>query len=375
LDLIIEVVGRSGIQKYQSRTLMKIALVSSVAPFVNGGYRNIVNWLGPELLKAGHEVETIWLPFDDSIDQILPQMINYRFMRLEESCDRIVTFRPPAHLISHPDKICWFIHHQRIFYDLWGTQYSPLPETPRWQSIRAHIVSADTHGLREASAVFSNSQVVADRLRRYNGISSQVLYPPIANPERFFNETWGSELVFICRIERHKRQHLAIEAMKHVKTPVRLRVCGMSGDSRYLESLVELIRTECLEDRVTLDNRWISEGEKAHLLAIALANVYLPADEDSYGYPTLEAAHSSKATISTEDAGGVREFVVDEETGIITAASPLALAEIFDRLYLDRALAERLGTEAKKRISDLKIDWQHVTDAITNVNLSASPQA
>jgi glycosyltransferase involved in cell wall biosynthesis len=351
---------------------VKIALVSSVVPLVNGGYRNIVDWLAPELRKAGHQTETVWLPADMSPPEILSQMFNYRLLRLEDSCDRIVTFRPPAHLISHPNKIVWFIHHERAFFDLWGTPYSPYPSSPIWQSLRSKIRAADTQGLREAKAVFANSQVVHERLKRFNGVDSRVLFPPVANPERFHIENVGTELVFICRIENHKRQHLAVQAMRHTKTPVRLRICGSAGDPSYLASLQNMVRAGELQDRITLDTRWISEGEKAYLLANALAHVYLAVDEDSYGYPTLEAAHSSKATVTTTDSGGVLELVIDNETGVVADPDPLALADAFDRLWTDRAFARRLGAAANGRIGDLQISWDHVVGALTGEVLMGS---
>lgn len=345
---------------------MKIALVSSVLPFVNGGYRNIVNWLAPELEKVGHKVEKIWLPFDDSPEQILPQMTVYRLLRLEDSCDRIITFRPPAHVIQHPQKIVWFIHHLRIFFDLWGSVYSPFPNTPRWLSLRNNICAADTQGLREASAVFSNSRIVSERLRRFNGVDSQVLYPPISNPERFHTEAYGDHLTFICRIEHHKRQHLAIEAMKYTKTDVQLRICGACDEPRYLQSLQDMIRRNDLGDRVTLENRWISEDEKVLILANALACVYLPLNEDSYGYPTLEAAHAGKATVTLEDGGGVAEFVIDDQTGLVVAPDPQALADAFDRLWENRPLAKRLGESARAHIDGLGINWDRVVSALTS---------
>jgi glycosyltransferase involved in cell wall biosynthesis len=343
---------------------MKIAMVSSVVPFTNGGYRNIVDWVAPELQKAGHQVETVWLPFDETPDQVLPQMLNYRLMRLEDSCDRIITFRPPSHMVCHPQKVVWFIHHLRVFFDLWATPYSSIPDTVRWRSVRDSICEADTHGLREASAVFSNSKIVTDRLKKFNGIDSQVLYPPVSSPARFHNDAYGDELLFICRIEDHKRQHLALEAMRYTKSPVRMRICG-AGTDHYVMSLKKQIREAGLADRVTLDNRWISEDEKVQLLSRALANIYLAADEDSYGYPTLEAAHSSKATITVDDAGGVSEFVVDGSCGSIVPNDPHALAETFDLYFGNRDLARRRGAAARARIDELEINWDRVVRALT----------
>lgn len=343
---------------------MKIALVSSTPPLVNGGHRNIVCWLAPELQKAGHKVETIWLPFLDEPEQILPQTVAYRLLRLEDTCDAIVTFRPPAHVVRHPRKLVWFIHHLRQFYDLWGTTYSIVPDTLRWRNLRDQIRAADTKALSEAAGVFTSSATVSERLLRFNGISSRILYPPLGRMRYDMTPSWGDELVMICRMESHKRQHLAVEAMKHVITPVRLRLCGVSTNAEYTRSLRNSILSNGLGDRVTLEACWISEEQKARYLSSALAAIYLAEDEDSYGYPTLEAAHAAKATVVTQDGGGVREFVVDGENGLVVAPEPGALAACFDRLWSNRHEAQALGRAAASRVQELGITWERVTRAL-----------
>ena len=45
---------------------MRICLVSSYVPFINGGARFIVEWLEEKLREHGHEVERFYLPFIDS---------------------------------------------------------------------------------------------------------------------------------------------------------------------------------------------------------------------------------------------------------------------------------------------------------------------
>lgn len=344
---------------------MKIGIVSSTVPHMLGGYRLFVEQLEPHLKNAGHEVETIWLPFSSDPKTLLAEIAAFRMMDLRAKCDLVICCRTPAHVIRHPRKVVWFIHHERVFYDLWDSKLNSIPKTEYWINVRKKLIEADSRTLQEARAVFTNSKVVSDRLQVFNEITSEVLYPPIADPESFSVGDYGPELIFICRILHHKRQHLAVEAMAHTKTPVRLRLAGQCHGPEYLASLQRIIKENGLDDRVSIDNRWISEGEKKYLLSRALANVYVPIDEDSYGYPTLEAAHSRRATVSVSDAGGVGEFVLNEQCGLITEPCPEALGRVFDRLWLDRALAKRLGCAAETRISDLKISWQHVVARLT----------
>lgn len=343
---------------------MKIALLSSCVPHVDGGYRNIVDWLAPELRAHGHEVETIYLPFDETPDALLANLTFFRALDLSESADRLVTFRPPAHLSEHPNKVVWFIHHLRGYFDLWDTPYRPVPDTPRWRATRGIIQDLDSRALKSARRVYSNSAAVSQRLAEFNGVDAPILYPPIHQPDRFTCEEYGDEIVSVCRLEPHKRTHLLIEAMQHVRTPVRLRVSGVCPEPAYAARLAEAV-SQVPADRVTLEPRWISEEEKQERMSQALANAYLAFDEDSYGYPTLEAAHARKASVVAADGGGVRELVRDGETGLIVEPTPMAIAQAFDQLWTDRAKARRLGEAAFEHIQSLDISWSRVVEALT----------
>jgi glycosyltransferase involved in cell wall biosynthesis len=339
---------------------MKVAIVSTAVPLVNGGGRFIVDWLHEKLTERGHQAEIVYIPYTDELEHILPQMTGIRMMKLDEYFDRVITIRPPAHMIRHPRKVVWFIHHIRIFYDLWQTQYCGVRDNVAGRALRSAIINADNVALDEAHAVFTNSRVVGQRLRQFNGVESQVLYPPILRPEIFESGDYGDEIVSVCRMEHHKRQHLLVQALAHTQTPVRLRLCGTSMSATYVAELQESARALGVADRITMEVRWITEQEKADRLKNALASAYLPYDEDSYGYPTIEAAHAQRCTITVTDSGGVPEFVIDGETGFVTEPTPVAVAAAFDRLYRDRELAGRLGRAANARVFELGIDWDTV---------------
>jgi glycosyltransferase involved in cell wall biosynthesis len=343
---------------------MRIALCSSFVPFVNGGYRNIIEWLEVKLLEAGHQVERVYLPEHDDKDLLFRQMAAFRFVDLS-AADRLICFRPQSHLVPHPNKVVWFIHHLRPFYDLWdNATYRGFPDDPKHQGLRDALHAVDSAALREARRVFSNSKIVGDRLARFNDIDSEVLYPPILHPERFVFRGMNDEIVCVCRIEHHKRQHLLVEALQHCRSNVRLRLCGASFDAGYVTALGHMATDQGVADRLTIDSRWITEDEKADLLADCLATAYLPLDEDSYGYPTLEAAHASKPTLTAEDSGGVLEFVVQGINGSVASPDPRSIALEMDRLFDDRNRARQLGQAANARIADLNIDWPHVIERL-----------
>ena len=102
---------------------------------------------------------------------------------------------------------------------------------------------------------------------------------------------------------------------------------------------------------------FVPDDELLALYAGARAVYYAPIDED-YGFATVEAFGAAKPVITTDDAGGVLEFVRHGENGLIAAAEPAAIARELERLGADAALAAALGYAGRPLAAD--ISWQKV---------------
>jgi glycosyltransferase involved in cell wall biosynthesis len=343
---------------------MKVIVASTVVPFEEGGATLIVSWLAEVLKQQGHTVDTLLLPFTTRLPEMLDQMLALRLLDITGHGDRLITIRTPSYLLRHPRKVLWFIHHHRSAYDLWRTQYCDIPSSPEGLAYRSAIRRADQVAFQEAAKIFTNSEIVARRLRQYNGVEAPVLYPPLYRPERYHNAGYGDYILYISRLNRHKRQWLALEALRHTRTPVRLAIVGKADavEDAYADELRAAIRTYDLGERVMLVTDWVSEDEKVELFANCRAAIYMPYDEDSYGYPTLEAHHAGKAVITTTDSGGTQELIVNGENGFVTPPDPEAIAAAMDRLYESAPLAESLGKAGVERIQKLRISWPAVIE-------------
>ncbi|MCX6605203.1 MAG: glycosyltransferase family 4 protein [Acidobacteria bacterium] len=339
-------------------------MASTVVPFLYGGYTVIVDSLADELARAGHEVEVLKFPFSSHHEELMEQMTALRLLDLTEHGDRLITIRFPSYLLRHPKKVVWFIHHHRGAYDLWGTCYQDIPLTPEGTRIRDSIMNADRLGLSECHRVFSNSKVVAKRLKQYNSIDAEVLYPPLPQAANYNCAGYGDTVLYLNRLVHHKRQWLAIEAMRHVRTDVKLLIAGKADpdSSAYVDELHALVHRHKLKDRVTIFDDWIDENRKCKLFAECLAAAYFPVDEDSYGYPSLEAHQSGKAVLTTADSGGTLELIVDGRNGLIAAPEPVAIAAALDELYTNRARTQAMGEAGIVRMRELGISWDHVLD-------------
>jgi glycosyltransferase involved in cell wall biosynthesis len=97
----------------------------------------------------------------------------------------------------------------------------------------------------------------------------------------------------------------------------------------------------------------------------ALGCAYIPYDEDSYGYVTLESYLSRKPVITCTDSGGTDALVKDGVTGCLVASEPRALATAMDSLYADRQRARRMGEDGFDLVQALRINWDNVIEKLT----------
>lgn len=344
---------------------MRVVIASTTVPHIDGGGRLIVRWTAEAMRQAGHEVEEFYLPFPPGARPALASLVGLRAMPFAGSADRLVAIRWPAHVIRHENKATWFIHHYRQLFDLWRSPYRNVPDNAEGVGYREALRRVDNLGLAESAALFSNSLIVRDRVRAYNGLSPEPLYPPIGgDTSRFHTTGYGDFIFYPSRVTPIKRQLLAIDAMRFTRTPVRLVIAGRPESAVYEKEIRDRVREYDLGGKVDLRLGWLPEDEKAQLLAECLALAYLPLDEDSYGYPSLEASHSAKAVVTLTDAGGALEFVRDGHEGLVATPEPRNLAAAFDRLYEDRDAAERMGRMSHERRAALNISWEHVLERL-----------
>jgi D-inositol-3-phosphate glycosyltransferase len=93
--------------------------------------------------------------------------------------------------------------------------------------------------------------------------------------------------------------------------------------------------------------------------------VLVPSHSETYGLVALEAAASGVPTVVAA-SGGLREAVVDGETGIVLESrDPAVWGAAVAGLLTDRTRLARLGSTARERAEHF--DWQRSGDALVDV--------
>ncbi len=225
----------------------------------------------------------------------------------------------------------------RYAYDLKDYYFK---QKPLWQKLLFLFFVAVARviyqwGIKKMDAVLCNSQNVQARLRKYCGVKSAVVYPPIISfchpkretSEEFFYKSaeldsslYSTSPHFVQddrKIEEYYLSFGRIDKLKRIddivrafqKLPERNLVVASGGPE--LENIKKMAK-DCDNIKVL---GWVSDEQLAELAGNCIASIYIPIDED-FGMTPLEAAAVGKPTIGV-DEGGLKETVLHKKTGYL----------------------------------------------------------
>ena len=343
---------------------MRVAVTTVQVPFISGGAELMTDGLCKALREAGHSVDLVAKPFrfgpEAQVKQSMDAWSHENFDRFDcGTIDEVIALKFPAFYLSHHSKRVWLMHQHRSVYELFDTAYGDSSGNPDAVALKAEITVRDTQALQSARKVFTISQTVSDRLLKYNGIESQPLLQPPAQPELFCSAEQMPYIYAPSRLESLKRQELLIRAMPFVQAPVFAVIAGEGGQRQHLEALTEQLG---LAHRVQFLGR-VDEFTMRKYYANALAVFFGPLLED-YGFITLEAMLSSRPVITCRDSGGPTHIVRAGETGFVTEPEPAAVADAINFLWGNRARARAMGEHGRQLYDQLNISWQHVVSQL-----------
>ncbi len=211
---------------------------------------------------------------------------------------------------------------------------------------------------RKADAVQLLCSDYVDEFHRIApGVKTRVIgnYTEIVPPPRFQLSTLNSQLKTILYpaaiVNKVKNQRLLVESFARVADDFpgwKVRLLGKT-ETTYAESCRALVDRLGLADRIefagfTAD--LAGEYSKASFVAF-------PSTLEGFPLAVLEAAAFSLPVVAQRSLPGVRDIVVDGETGLVTDAEASDYAKGLSLLMSDEALRRRLGTRAKERCAEV----------------------
>lgn len=149
---------------------MKVAVVNSCIPFVAGESENLAEALRQQLNEYGHPAIIVSIPSRwHRPSAIVENILACRCLRLPQ-IDLMIGLNIPACYLPHPNKVLWLVDLRHI---------QDLPATEEAAKVRETVIAADNRYLREARKIYAISETVSRRVRSFNAIASEVLYPPL----------------------------------------------------------------------------------------------------------------------------------------------------------------------------------------------------
>ena len=166
---------------------MRIAVLNIQVPFIKGGAEVLAEDLIRELNKRGHDTELITIPFVAS--PIINRLKNIEFWKeldlktsFNGKIDKVIALKWPTYAAQHDNMTLWLLHQHRVVYDLWDNQaVNSLSSQKDGLKLKEEITSFDTKYIGSLKNRFTISRNVSNRLKKFNGIDSEVLYPPPQN--------------------------------------------------------------------------------------------------------------------------------------------------------------------------------------------------
>jgi glycosyltransferase involved in cell wall biosynthesis len=195
-----------------------------------------------------------------------------------------------------PFRYAWFEHERAL-------AETPRPARPLMRRTLKRIRDWDLRAAGRVTRFVANSGITRDRIERIYGVEADVVHPPVA-VERFSVGEPEDYVLFVGQVVRHKRVEVAIEAARLAGRPIKV-----VGDGPDLERLRESHRGEAVEFLGS-----VSDGSLADLYARAMALIVPNVEE--FGIAAVEAQAAGRPVVAVGE-GGVRETVIDGETGVL----------------------------------------------------------
>ena len=322
---------------------MRILQICSPFLPTQGGREVLVDTLCRELAVRGHElVVATETQVDSELD--LP----YEVWRIDESnrqqcLDRIGRFQPEVVNLHTFDsslllsqirgdfKTVFTFHNAHISIN------NPVSRfMVRWvdKNVDTIVAVSDfVHSTIIASDDFPSVQVE----RRWNGVMAP------AEPNEI-----GTDLVFTGRLSSEKGVGVLLLAFEQVLSKHPKTALKIIGDGPYRQALESIAkRLGVFESTQFLG--WMNQSELSKELFTARAMIVPSVWQEPFGLVAVEAMMHGVPVIAS-DVGGLREIVVDQESGYLVAPGDhFKMAERISTLLSDRPLAKKMGQKGLER--------------------------
>ena len=277
--------------------------------------------------------------------ELRPDLLNAHYASGYGTTAALVGFRP------------WLL-------SVWGSDVYDFPYEG-W--LQARLLRRN---LRRADAIASTSEAMARQVRRLTHESIEIFTTPFGVDTNRFAPKPRQHRGFVVGTVKTLAPKYGVDLLLrgyaefvHARSPDEIAgsTLVVVGDGEQRAELEALATTLRIADRT----RFI--GAVAHATVPRWLNgfdVYVAVsrlDSESFGVAVVEAS-ACALPVLVSDVDGLREVVVDGETGLVLPRDDVAaLARALGQLFDAQELRERLGHAGRQRVID-RYEWSHCVD-------------
>ncbi len=342
---------------------MRIAIFE---PYIEGigGAQKVITKYSNYLQSRGHNIEiftqrynpeTTYKGFEKlKINIIKPTSKNlspFAFLKKFDGFDIRIINDFPSNFVSIKNKnTAWICYSpKRYFYDLKKHYFKNASFKGKiLLHLKNLLKGMDLLSAKKTTAIFPISKTVQKRVEKYyKRKDTDIVYCGIDCKE-YKEGKYGNYLLCVSRLETPKRVDVVVKSMALVKNKkLKLYVVGDGKEKENIKHLCERYSNVKFLGK-------INEQRLRGLYSNCLALVYVPINED-WSLVPFEAGASGKMTIGPNE-GALPEIIVKDKTGfLLDDITPEKIAEKIDYLGAHKAIAKKLGKQAKEHAK--KFDW------------------
>lgn len=190
----------------------------------------------------------------------------------------------------------------------------------------------------------------------YNGIDLNQYQKTDKNIARAKYGIDDRYILFVGRISRQKGIIHLIDAVKYLSKDVKVVLCASSPDTEEIK--LEMEEKVKLYPNIIWINKMVTKEEVIELYSNAEVFV-CPSVYEPFGIINLEAM-ACKTPVVASATGGIKEVVVDGETGfLVEPGNSLELANHINTLLNNKDLALMFGENGRKRVEEM-FSWESI---------------
>ncbi|MDD3145045.1 MAG: glycosyltransferase [Candidatus Gracilibacteria bacterium] len=200
--------------------------------------------------------------------------------------------------------------------------------------------------VRKMDLVLTNSINTQKRIKKFLGIDSVVLYPPVNLKEFKYISTKDYYLSF-ARLSDAKRVDKIVEAFKLMPDKKLLVIYGENDPQK--SKIFSLAKGHSnIEFKTLPGNVGFTD-----YVGNCIATIYIPIDED-FGMSPVESMAAGKPVLGVND-GGLKETIIDSKTGYLINADLKIedIVEAVNKLTVEKCLD--MKADCKERANDFSL--------------------